>query len=157
MSYISDLRKVIGHDVIMTVGCGVVIENDQGEILLQKRSDTGEWCIPGGAMELYETYEEAAIREVREEVGIEAKNLRLFGLYSGNERVIHYPNRDIVYPLAVIFITNKYSGEISDTDSEVEEHRFFKKEKLPENLFAPDCRIIKDWSEGSYRKEIILC
>ena len=88
-------------------------------------------------MELYETYEEAAIREVREEVGIEAKNLRLFGLYSGNERVIHYPNRDIVYSLAVIFITNKYSGEISDTDFEVEEHRFFKKDHLLPVCLSP--------------------
>ena len=55
MNYIMDLRKKIGHEVIMTVGCGVLIENDKGQLLLQKRSDTGQWCVPGGAMEIGET------------------------------------------------------------------------------------------------------
>ena len=70
MNYINELRKVIGHDLIMGVGCGVLIEDDKGRLLLQKRSDTGEWCIPGGALEPVETYEEAAKREVYEEVGL---------------------------------------------------------------------------------------
>lgn len=68
MNYISDIRKHIGHDLVMTVGCGVLIVNDQDQVLLQRRSDTGDWCIPGGALEPYETYEEAATREVREEL-----------------------------------------------------------------------------------------
>ncbi|MCR5602513.1 MAG: NUDIX domain-containing protein [Lachnospiraceae bacterium] len=83
MDYISKIRKHIGHDLIMTVGCGVLIENDEGKVLLQKRSDTVEWCIPGGGMEPVETFEETAIREVREEVGIEVNELELFGIYSG--------------------------------------------------------------------------
>ena len=79
MNYIMDLRKKIGHEVIMTVGCGVLIENEEGQLLLQKRSDTGQWCVPGGAMEIGETYEETAKREIREEVGVEVTNLCLFG------------------------------------------------------------------------------
>ncbi len=43
MDYIGKLRKHIGHDLIIGVGCGVLIENDKGQVLLQKRSDTGEW------------------------------------------------------------------------------------------------------------------
>ncbi|MBQ5425693.1 MAG: NUDIX domain-containing protein, partial [Pseudobutyrivibrio sp.] len=102
MNYIGDLRKVIGHDTIMTVGCGVLVENEKGQVLLQKRSDNGQWCVPGGALELGETYKEAAARELREEVGIEVKELQLFGLYSGDDRMITYPNQDVVYSLAVI-------------------------------------------------------
>ena len=149
MNYIDELRKSVGHDLIMTVGCGVLIEDEKGKLLLQKRSDTYEWCIPGGAMEPVETFEEAATREVREEVGITVGSLRLFGIYSGIEREIHYPNRDVVYSLSVIFITNEYSGIISDTDSEVLEHRFFSKEEIPDNLFSPDSRAILDWKKGS--------
>ncbi len=50
MNYIAEMRKTVGQGLIMTVGCGVLIENDKDQVLLQKRSDTGEWCVPGGAM-----------------------------------------------------------------------------------------------------------
>ena len=148
MDYIGKLRKHIGHDLIIGVGCGILIENDKGQLLLQKRSDNGQWCIPGGALDAGETYEQAAKREIYEEVGIKAENLRLFGLYSGDDRLIKYPNDDVVYSLAVIFITDTYTGTISDEDSEVLEHRFFNREDIPEDLFAPDARPILDWKAG---------
>lgn len=148
MNYIGDLRKLMGHDLIMTVGCGVLVVNDKNQVLLQRRSDNGQWCIPGGALEPLETYKEAATRELQEEVGITVKNLRLFGLYSGGDREIHYPNKDVVYSLAVIFVTDSYDGMISNEDSEVLEHRFFAKEDIPKDLFAPDARPILDWAKG---------
>lgn len=152
MNYIAEMRKHVGHDLVMTVGCGVLIENEKGEVLLQKRSDTGEWCVPGGALEPGETYIEAATRELTEEVGIKVSDLKLFGLYSGKDREIHYPNGDVVYSLSVIFITRRFAGEISDTDSEVLEHRFFDKNSIPKELFYPDARPIFDWAKG--KKEI---
>lgn len=91
MNYISEMRKYVGHGLVMTVGCGVLIENEKGEVLLQRRSDTGEWCVPGGALEPGETYIEAATRKLSEEVGIKVSGLKLFGLYSGADREIHYP------------------------------------------------------------------
>ncbi len=155
MGYLESLRKTLGHDMLMTVGCGVLIENEKGQVLLQKRSDTGEWCVPGGALELGETYEEAATRELREEVGIEVENLRLFGLYSGDDRVITYPNKDVVYSLAVIFITDSFKGTISDEDSEVLEHRYFYPDEIPvDNLFAPDARPILDWKNGCAKGQV---
>ncbi len=145
MNYIGELRKTLGHSLVMTVGCGVLIEDDKGRLLLQKRSDTGEWCVPGGALEPLETYIEAARREVLEETGIRVSDLKLYGLYSGPDREIHYPNGDVVYSLSVIFITDTYQGEISDSDSEVLEHRFFDRDEIPEELFEPDARPILDW------------
>ena len=154
MNYISEIRKYVGHDLVMTVGCGVLIENEKGEVLLQKRSDTREWCVPGGALEPGETYIEAATRELSEEVGIKVSDLQLFGLYSGADREIHYPNGDVVYSLSVIFITKSFTGEISDSDSEVLEHRFFDKDSIPKELFYPDARPILDWAKGE--KEIAV-
>ena len=154
MNYIAGMRKTVGHDLVMTVGCGVLIENDKGQVLLQKRSDTGEWCVPGGAMEPGETYIEAATRELYEEVGIKVSDLKLFGLYSGADREIHYPNGDIVYSLSVIFTTKSYSGEISDSDSEVLEHRFFDRDSIPKELFIPDARPILDWAAGMKEVEV---
>ena len=154
MNYIAEMRKHVGHDLVVTVGCGVLIENEKGEVLLQRRSDTGEWCVPGGALELGETYIEAATRELSEEVGIKVSGLKLFGLYSGADREIHYPNGDVVYSLSVIFITRSFTGEISDSDSEVLEHRFFDKDSIPKELFYPDARPILDWAKGE--KEIAV-
>ena len=154
MNYIAEMRKHVGHDLVMTVGCGVLIENEKGEVLLQRRSDTGEWCVPGGALEPGETYIEAATRELSEEVGIKVSGLKLFGLYSGADREIHYPNGDVVYSLSVIFITRSFTGEISDSDSEVLEHRFFDKDSIPKELFFPDARPILDWAKGE--KEIAV-
>ena len=154
MNYIAEMRKYVGHDLVMGVGCGVLIENEKGEVLLQRRSDTGEWCVPGGALEPGETYIEAATRELSEEVGIKVSGLKLFGLYSGADREIHYPNGDVVYSLSVIFITRSFTGEISDSDSEVLEHRFFDKDRIPKELFYPDARPILDWAKGE--KEIAV-
>ena len=154
MNYIGDLRKIVGHDLIMTVGCGLLLENEKGELLLQRRSDNGQWCIPGGALEPHETYVEAVQREVFEEVGIRVTKPELFGLYSGEDRVITYPNQDVVYSLSVIFRAHTYEGTISDEDSEVLEHRFFARDEIPEDLFAPDARPIMDWAAGE--KEVLV-
>ena len=155
MNYISNLRKQLGHDLIMTTGCGVLVVNDKDQVLLQRRSDTGEWCVPGGAMEPSETYIEAATRELFEEVGIKVQNLELFGIYSGNDRVIRYPNDDVVYSLSVIFITKDYTGTISDEDSEVLEHRFFDRDNIPSDLFVPDKRPILDWAQNKDLKVFV--
>ncbi|MEE2036113.1 NUDIX domain-containing protein [Nocardiopsis sp. CT-R113] len=66
------------HSVSVT---GVVIRPDDGKVLVIKRSDDGRWVPPGGVMELEETPEQCVVREVREETGIEAKPLRLTGVY----------------------------------------------------------------------------
>ena len=69
--YIKALREHIGHAPIITIGVGVIVENNDGEILLQKRKDNGKWAIIGGGMEIGESFEEVIRREAREETGIE--------------------------------------------------------------------------------------
>lgn len=70
MSYIENLRNVVGHQPLILVGTAVAVINNEGEILLQKRRD-GVWGVPGGFMELGESTEEAGRREVLEETGLE--------------------------------------------------------------------------------------
>lgn len=76
-NYIKEMRKLVGHAPLMVIGCGVIIENDKGQILLQKRRDNGCWAILGGAMEMGEKLTETAKREVLEEAGIEIGELEL--------------------------------------------------------------------------------
>lgn len=53
-NYITEMRKDVGHAPLMVISCGVIIENDNGEILLQNRQDNGLWALIGGSMEIVE-------------------------------------------------------------------------------------------------------
>ena len=79
-NYIREMRKEVGHAPLMVTSCGVIIENENGEILLQKRRDNGCFGLPGGAVEIGEKLMEAAAREVYEEVGVVVEELRLFAI-----------------------------------------------------------------------------
>ena len=68
-NYIQWIRKKVGHEKIILVHAGGCIFNEQGEVLLQRRVDCNMWGFPGGALELGETPEMAAVREVKEETG----------------------------------------------------------------------------------------
>lgn len=85
MNYIMNLRKYIGHEPIIVVGATALVFNKSGEILLNLRSDTNTWGIPGGSMELGENLQETAIRELYEETGLIATKLELIDVLSGDE------------------------------------------------------------------------
>ncbi|SFJ75610.1 hypothetical protein SAMN04487936_10457 [Halobacillus dabanensis] len=46
--YIERMREMVGTETLLTVGCGAIMEDEYGRILLQKRTDRGTWGIPGG-------------------------------------------------------------------------------------------------------------
>ena len=147
-NYIKEMRKDVGHAPLMVTSCGVIIENEKGEILLQKRRDNGCWALLGGSMEIGEKFMEVAKREVYEEAGIEIGELALFGIYSGEDGIIIYPNGDICYGTGIIFKTTVYSGEIQNNTEEALEHKFFDKANLPENINKYDKRVIIDWTKN---------
>jgi len=144
------MRKLIGHTPLLSIGCDVIIENKNGDILLQRRADDGEWCVPGGGMNFGETFMETAIREVMEETGLKlnTEDLSLFGIYSGKDRVVEYPNKDIVFGGIIVFIAKKYDGEIFTNPIESLELRFFNKENLPHNIRISHKIWIEQWRKG---------
>ena len=87
MGYIEELRKVVGTRPLILVGSAIIILNDNQEVLLQYRSDTYDWGVPGGAMELGETTEETARRELFEETGLTAKIMQFLGVLSGKKYI----------------------------------------------------------------------
>lgn len=74
----------------------VVVTAADGAILLIRRTDNGNWALPGGAMELSESVSQAAVRETREETGIDCAVTGLAGIYSDPRHVIHYTSNDEV-------------------------------------------------------------
>ncbi|MBR1441860.1 MAG: NUDIX domain-containing protein [Lachnospiraceae bacterium] len=144
--YIKAMREHVGHAPIMSCACGVIIENSNGEILLQKRRDNGRWAIIGGSMEMGETFEEAVKREAKEESGLILGKLEMFKLLSGRDRIIEYPNGDVTFGPGIVFLTKEFSGEIVNDPEEVMEHRFFKHTELPADLNKFDSDIILEWA-----------
>lgn len=95
--YISWLRSKVGHDPINLNFAGCIIPRANGDVLLQKRGDRKKptWGFPGGGVELGEPLHAAAMREVREETGLEVAVMELAGVYSGT--LDSYPNGDSAY------------------------------------------------------------
>lgn len=117
----------------MTSAC-VLILNDKNQVLLQKRTDNGFWGYPGGSMELGESFEECARREVLEETGLECIELTYFTHMSGEKMHYIFPNRDEVYISEVVFLCKEYGGELKVQETEVQEQRFFDLKNLPDNI-----------------------
>ena len=132
MGYILDLRKELGSRPLITAGAGVLIINDKNEILLGKRTDNGYWDYPAGSMEIGESFEECARREVFEETGLTCGKLEYFMELSGEDTFYEYPNGDQVYLAVIIYICRDFSGELKVQEEEVYEQRFFSIDALPE-------------------------
>ena len=135
-NYIMDLRKIVGHRPLLQVGASVIVEDPQGRILLQLRSDNHCWGYPGGSVELDEVVEEAAKRELFEETGLVAKRLSLFGIFSGPQTHYMYPNGDEVSNVEIVYVCKDYSRELRCQDGEVDALSFFEKDRIPDNLFS---------------------
>ncbi len=136
MGYLSKLREKVGHDTIIMVGATAFVENENGEILMQLRSDTDDWGLPGGSMEIGETVEDAAKRELFEETGLKAGGAELMGVFSGKEYFYVYPNGDRVDTLIILYRMTEVTGVPSVTDGESQRLEWFKKDSLPSPLEA---------------------
>lgn len=137
MGYVSDIRKYVGHSPIIHTAASVIVENEQGQILLQKRTDNGTWSYCGGAVELFEKVEDTAARELFEESGLKALSLELFGVFSGEEQHYIYPNGDEVSTIDIVYICRSYSGELKCQQEEVTQLKFFDIDDIPENISPP--------------------
>jgi len=150
MGYIMDLRKHVGHEPLIVLGATTLVFNDKNELLLNLRSDTNTWGIPGGSMELYETIEETAIRELKEETGITAEKLELVTVLSGKDYYFEYPNGDKMCTVIVLFKVLDYSGRINVSDNESKQLKFFKLDALP-NMESRAKSIIDKINNGTIK------
>ena len=132
MGYIMELRKFVGSRPLIAAGAGVILVNDKCEILLQKRRDNGFWDYPAGSMEIGESFEECARREVFEETGLTCGRLEYFMELSGKKSFYEYPNGDRTYSAVIIYICRDFSGEMKVQEDEAAAQGFFPLDALPE-------------------------
>lgn len=149
MGYIMDLRKELKDEKrpLIMPAAGILVINEKGEVLLQQRTDNGKWGLPGGSMEVGETFEQTARREVKEEVNLEVGEIELFNVYSGEDLHYTYPNGHEVYIATCVYICkNDYTGEIKMDIEETKDAKFFSKGNMPiiEEINSPDRVVIRD-------------
>ena len=90
----------------------VVVVNDAGDILMIRRTDNDNWAVPGGAIDLGESVAQAAVRETREESGIECEITGIIGIYSDPKHVILYTsNGEARQEFSIVLTARPLSGQ----------------------------------------------
>jgi ADP-ribose pyrophosphatase YjhB (NUDIX family) len=99
----------------------VVVVNDDGELLMIRRSDNDNWAVPGGAIDLGESVGHAAIRETKEESGIDCEITGIVGIYSDPKHVILYTsNGEARQEFSIVLTARPVGGEPTPSDESTE-------------------------------------
>ncbi|OOC02041.1 NUDIX hydrolase [Amycolatopsis azurea] len=96
----------------IAVAVSAFIQDDEGRILMIRRTDNDLYSIPGGQLELGETLSQAAVREVREETGIECEVTGVIGLYSNPNHVIAYDDGEVRQEFSICFRASWLQGDL---------------------------------------------
>src|SRR5512140_3349027 len=103
----------IGRQGAIRLGCAAILfDETRQKVLLTRRADNGQWCLPSGGMEPGESAAEACAREVWEETGLHVRILRLTGVYSDPNQLIVYPDGTKIQVVALNFETEVTGGEL---------------------------------------------
>lgn len=149
MGYIEEMRGKIGHMRVLLPGCNAIIVNKDGQVLMQQRTyPRGRWGLPGGLMELGESAEDAARREVLEETGLRLGKLELFGVYSGPGYRCRAENGDEFDVVLIAYTARDFEGRAAVMDDESLSLEWFGLDCLPENMSGQHRRILDDFIAG---------
>lgn len=133
MGYVENLRQLVGHQPLILNGSLVIFLNEDNQVLLQERkSPLGYWGLIGGLMELGESTEEAARREVFEETGMILPSVELFNVFSGRDFFVRVAeNGDEFYVVTTVYLAKDFSGEPVVNDNESLSFNWFKFDEIP--------------------------
>jgi ADP-ribose pyrophosphatase YjhB (NUDIX family) len=108
IDYYDDPDAPPANSIVPSVN--VVVENDRSEILMIRRSDNDNWALPGGAIDLGESMSQAAVREVKEETGIDCEVTGLVGIYTDPRHVILYTSNGEARQEFSVLLTARQTG-----------------------------------------------
>jgi ADP-ribose pyrophosphatase YjhB (NUDIX family) len=110
IDYYDDPAAPLANSLVPAVN--VVVANDAAEILLIRRTDNGNWAVPGGAVDLGESVAQAGVRETLEESGIQCEITGIVGIYSDPKHVILYTsNGEVRQEFSIVLTARPVHGE----------------------------------------------
>ncbi|MEM8534466.1 MAG: NUDIX domain-containing protein [Chloroflexota bacterium] len=147
VNYVRWLRSYVGHQRILQFSASAFIRDDQGRVLLGRRTDVMLWAPPSGVVQLGETPKQTLIREVLEETGLHVEIERLIGLYSGSDFEWTYPNGDQAQIISAFFACRITGGLLVADRQEFTDLGYFAPDAFPPLM--PRCvRMLNDALSG---------
>ncbi len=128
--FVSELRALVGRRPLWLSVAIAVVMDDEGQVLLGRRTDTGSWALPGGIIEPGEQPANAAVRECFEETGIVAAPEKLTSVTVSQP--VTYRNGDQVQYIELTFRCRAVGGEARVNDEESLEVRWHALHELPD-------------------------
>ncbi|WP_172388065.1 NUDIX domain-containing protein [Streptomyces sp. MNP-20] len=104
----------------LVVAASAVVTDGRGHILLQRRRDNDLWALPGGGMEMTDSLPGTAVREVKEETGLDVEVVGLVGTYTDPRHVIAYSDGEVRRQFNVCFRARLVAGELALSDESTE-------------------------------------
>ncbi|SDS81918.1 NUDIX domain-containing protein [Actinoplanes derwentensis] len=131
-SHLARLRAVIGHEMVQLPSVSVVVVDDCSRILLVRHAgDPAGWAVPGGAVDIGESPAQAAVREIREETGVQIGRPRLLDVLGGADFEVTYPNGDQVAYVTAVYQAGLVGGTPVPDYEEISEVGWFALSELP--------------------------
>jgi ADP-ribose pyrophosphatase YjhB (NUDIX family) len=130
--HIARLRTFVGHELLLLPASAVLPVDEGGRVLLAWAAGSSDgWSTVGGAVDPGESPAEAAIREAREEIGVEVRLGRLLDVLGGPDYEVTYPNGDRVTYVCAVYEATIVDGDPVPADGELSKVAWFTGEELP--------------------------
>lgn len=129
-NYIKEVRALVGHKPMILNAAAGIVANDQHEVLLNLRTDTHNWSLPGGYLEYGETYDTAMVREYKEDAGLDVEIVKSLGIF--DQGFTEYPNGDVTQVISRLYLVRPVGGHtLENATDETLDLKYFSLDDLP--------------------------
>lgn len=142
--WVKNLRDKIGHDTVILPHAVTIVLDLERRLLVEVRKDDGFIDFPGGTLDLGETLEDCAKRELKEETGLIADALVPFKVYSGELTKYTYANGDDMYGVDAVYLCFNYHGELRPQAEEVASLKFVRLGDIQGKISPRNKQILKE-------------
>jgi len=127
---IKEIRELVGHKPLILNAAAGVATNDQHEVLLNLRTDTHNWSLPGGYLEYGETFDQAMVREYKEDAGLDVELVKSLGIF--DQGFTKYPNGDVTQVISQLYLVKPIGGHtLESATDETLDLKYFPLDDLP--------------------------